>query len=319
MRQPQPPREGANAIRRITVAIFRNKKGNIRIWVWVAIALVAAGAIVAGTTLVNRDNLNVTPKGTAAQDVGSKAAAATPTPVKVEVTRVVASTPVVIERQVGIQSDQDPLTQWAKGETGLDVQRIQSEYAAFVWRGAPSVANARIPPGMIATVHTTTDGVQVCIGEGQMLKITAGTFRVIKEYPDGDAVYNPCQLLAKEQEFASRERPSYTVSARNFSCEASAPSAAPTPVAIKAQAQSATQDPKGGYTAETFATLFGVSSTRVEWLAGENGWKIHAGTPPTPFDATDGIDELVSKGWLVNRDSKNTKEVYELTAYPNPS
>lgn len=111
-------------------------------------------------------------------------------------------------------------TATAKSVLGLDVQRLNSETGdGFVWRDTRSVIDATCPLGWICTLHVDNGKVYVYVGDGTSYSIFAGTFRKTGTYPSGDAVYTPCQLLQKEQQFGADESPSFDVFAGNFSCD----------------------------------------------------------------------------------------------------
>src|SRR3989338_5223405 len=54
-----------------------------------------------------------------------------------------------------------PTTAEAKAALGLDVQRLRTEPAAFVWRSVPNVVNVTCPSGWICTFHLGTDEIKV--------------------------------------------------------------------------------------------------------------------------------------------------------------
>lgn len=115
-----------------------------------------------------------------------------------------------------------PTTGEAKQILALDVQRLDTETAAFVVRdpkGQTSTANC--PSGWTCTVTEPSGAVKVYQGmDGLQVQLTAATFRFIAGYPQGDAVHEspPCELARKEQAFGQRENPSFGVTAGNFSC-----------------------------------------------------------------------------------------------------
>lgn len=113
-----------------------------------------------------------------------------------------------------------PTTGQAKVITGVDVQRLATEACAFVWRAVPKAGmTANCPEGLICTVTHPDETVKVYLGSAALrLDMVAATFRVLVGYPRSDAVWTPCALLAKEQEFGRVEDPSFTVTAGNFTC-----------------------------------------------------------------------------------------------------
>ena len=110
-----------------------------------------------------------------------------------------------------------PTTGQAKEALGVDVQRLDCEIAAFVWRGAPLSTKIRCAFGYVCTLHLTNDKIMVVQGDNKMYSIYAGTFRYVDVYPAEDAVHRPCELVEKEQEFGRIEDPSFTVWT-NLSC-----------------------------------------------------------------------------------------------------
>lgn len=108
-------------------------------------------------------------------------------------------------------------TEQVKALTGVDVQRIGSEEAAWTWRAVPEASTpATCPQGFICTWDIGGETV-VFVGPAKS-GIVAGTWRHIDSYPDGDTVHNACQLLRKEMEFGLSETPQFNVSAGNFNC-----------------------------------------------------------------------------------------------------
>jgi len=144
-----------------------------------------------------------------------------------EVTRVVENDPEPTVPPTEEEDDEPVVTEEGsckelttaevKEMTGVDVQRISTEPAGWVWRAVPkAVADAKCPSGFICTWdHDGFVSVYAGYSRGN---IVAGTFRHICEYPSSDAVHNPCQLLESEQENGRRETPSFDVTAGNFSC-----------------------------------------------------------------------------------------------------
>jgi len=105
-----------------------------------------------------------------------------------------------------------------KALTGVDVQRLATEPAGWVWRAAGKTSvEATCPSGFICT-WDLDDQVLLFSGPARR-EIIAGTWRHVKEYPNGDAVWSPCTLLAKERDFGLSETPSFKVEAGNFSCQ----------------------------------------------------------------------------------------------------
>lgn len=102
-------------------------------------------------------------------------------------------------------------TEEAKAIFGVDVQRIDTEPCAWVWRGKPLHTTATCPSGYVCTWDVVGDITVVHLGINQQADIYAGTWRLISAYPADDAVNNVCELYLKEKDFASREVPSFEV------------------------------------------------------------------------------------------------------------
>lgn len=109
-------------------------------------------------------------------------------------------------------------TEKVKRLTGVDIQRVDTEPATWVWR-AVDKANTPVtcPEGFICTFDLGGK-VRVYVGPAET-GIVAGTMRHVCEFPDGDAVYKPCALLVKEQAFGASETPSFEVAPGNFDCD----------------------------------------------------------------------------------------------------
>lgn len=112
-----------------------------------------------------------------------------------------------------------PTTAEAKVSLGLDVQRLDTEISAFVWRSVPLTADARCPTGWLCTLHLASGEIQLFVGDGKVRSIQAGTFRFVEAYQSDDAVHTPCSLVDKEDEFGQIEDPTFGVTAGNFSCD----------------------------------------------------------------------------------------------------
>jgi len=114
---------------------------------------------------------------------------------------------------------QELTTQDVKDLTEVDVQRLNVEPGAWVWRGSPETSERmRCPDGFICTIHLANGNVEVFVGDGKRREAVAFTVRHSCEYPANDAVNEPCDLLAKEQKFGAEEVPSFEVAAGNFEC-----------------------------------------------------------------------------------------------------
>lgn len=175
-------------------------------WLWLLIPLALIGlAFWATYQLGNRNAASV-----AIRPTPTTQAAPTSAP---------ANTPVPTKQPAALlaQNNGCPTTEWAKNETGIDVQRVATEPCAWVWRGG-QLTPAKCVEDMICTFDTQVKGVEVFVGDGETRQIYAGTFRWTAGYPAGDAVYVPCQLLSKEQVFGRQEVPSFEVYAGNFDC-----------------------------------------------------------------------------------------------------
>lgn len=110
-----------------------------------------------------------------------------------------------------------PTTADAKVAIDLDVQRLDEEQSAFVWRGAPATHSATCASGWLCTLTLVDGSIKLYQGDGSSYVITAGTFRKVSAFDANDAVHTPCDLLVKEQGFGNRENPSFPV-AGNFTC-----------------------------------------------------------------------------------------------------
>lgn len=105
-----------------------------------------------------------------------------------------------------------PTTQEVKNLTGVDVQRIETEPCAFVWRGSDKATTmATCPSGWVCTWDVVGNIVVVHLGVNQTATIRAGTWRLIDAYPTNDAVHNVCSLYDKERKFGLSEVPSFQV------------------------------------------------------------------------------------------------------------
>lgn len=112
-----------------------------------------------------------------------------------------------------------PDTGTAQTAIGLNVVRLGTEACAWTWRSNPLISVERtVPSGYIGTLHLTDDKIVVTEGTGQKLVFQGATFRFVAAYPAGDAVYDRCALLRKEQAFGQQERPSFTVEPLGFNC-----------------------------------------------------------------------------------------------------
>ncbi len=105
-----------------------------------------------------------------------------------------------------------------QNKIGLSVVCLGTEYDAYTWRSVPQVVDAILPDGFIGTLHLANDKIVVTQDPGKY-PIVAGTFRRKAGYPAGDAVYNACDLLIKEQAFGASQTPSFKVEAQGFSCD----------------------------------------------------------------------------------------------------
>lgn len=122
-----------------------------------------------------------------------------------------------------------PTTEEVQTAIGLSVVRVGTEFCTWVWRSVPKepgdpptrlglIVPATLPTGFIITVHRDDNRILVVLGTGQKMMIKGATFRFVNGFPPGDAVYSPCQLLAKERAFGQSERPSFTVEPLGFTC-----------------------------------------------------------------------------------------------------
>lgn len=112
-------------------------------------------------------------------------------------------------------------TEQAKKALNLDVQRLGTEKCSWVVRipEGSSTFTANLPDGWMATVTESDGTIKLYYGENG-LKVSgwAATFRKLSGFPDDDAVWVPCELLKKEQDFGASEVPSFEVFAGNFTC-----------------------------------------------------------------------------------------------------
>lgn len=201
-------------------------------------------------------------------------------------------------QKIGVNSEgfAGPITSDAKSALGLDVQRLKTEFSAFVFRDPQRQSSSvNCPAGWVCTVTEPDGAVKLYQGNGTKLNATAGTFRFIGAYPLGDAVRGnpPCELLAKEQAFGASENPSFGVSAGNFNCATTsvAPAATvapaqPTTVSPPAQVAPPVLVAKSNCSATNPAGALGGSWTFVkgnQWsltggnqtIKGSNGWVVH--------------------------------------------
>lgn len=208
-----------------------------------------------------------------------------------------------------------PTTEQAKVDTGIDVQRLEVELAAFVWRSYPHfTVNARCPGGYICTLHEGDNVIRVYTGDNVVRNVFAGTFRHVSSYPSSDAVHRPCELLRKEQEFGARETPSFPVHAGNFSCSGGeapvtvaqpAPAPAPAPSACPTEPwQVATEI--GGREWMSLAGTNGRGWLTVDTptqVRGADGWVVHTPTfpvnPGLPVGKTEDVSD--ASGYCLKR------------------
>lgn len=116
----------------------------------------------------------------------------------------------------------------AQALIGLNVQRLRSEPAAWVFRVPEDTFDtaAICPPEFVCTLHRLPH-IGVYQGDGtRYTDLKAGTFRYRPGYPATDAVRQspPLLLLEKEQRFGANEIPSFEVVAGNFDVTANAAS-----------------------------------------------------------------------------------------------
>lgn len=120
--------------------------------------------------------------------------------------------PPVVQQPLATSPVSSLTTEEVKRLTGVDVQRLGTESAAWVWRGvSPATTSAKCPSGFVCTFDVVGDIVVVHAGVGQSAQIRAGTWRQIAAYPTGDAVHNICALYQKEKAFGLSEVPSFQV------------------------------------------------------------------------------------------------------------
>jgi hypothetical protein len=175
-----------------------------------------------------------------------------------------------------------PLTREAQEAVGISLVRVGTEASAWTWRGLPHTEMATCPSGgWLCTLHLENDDIVVVEGNGEQYTIVAGTFRFVAAYPAGDAVWDSCDLLEKEQKFGVIEDPSFQVRSGNFSCSGDQPEPAATATRTPTENGSATATPvppvtsgQCPTTSEEAAELIGGNadswSTKEEWNG--NGW-----------------------------------------------
>lgn len=145
-----------------------------------------------------------------------------------EPTAPAVETPAAADVPSGGPSVQNPETKvcgmttaQAKSALGVDVQRLGTESCSWVFRvpGGETTFTAKLPVDWVATITETDGDVKVYTGD-ENFSITgwAATFRYAPGFPGSDAVNVPCDILAKEQAFGASEKPSFEVSAGNFTC-----------------------------------------------------------------------------------------------------
>lgn len=135
-------------------------------------------------------------------------------------TATITPTTTVTTPVLNTQGHPGPTTGEAKVALGLDVQRLDTEPAAFVVRSPLGAVSAICPQGWTCTLTLQSGNIKVYVGDGAKYQLTAGTFRFVNGYPSGDAVKvnPPCALTSKEDFFGQMEAPSFHVTPGNFTC-----------------------------------------------------------------------------------------------------
>mgnify|MGYP001796368385 CR=1 FL=1 len=84
--------------------------------------------------------------------------------------------------------------------------------------GAIGASGVVWPTGYVCTL-SFPDGVREYKGDGKSFSgVIAGTMRFVAAYPQGDAVYEPCAITAKEDRFGKAQTPAFPVTPGNFTC-----------------------------------------------------------------------------------------------------
>jgi len=104
--------------------------------------------------------------------------------------------------------------------TGVVADVVPSEPCAFHWRGDPLAIMPKdaCPNGWACQLGVVQHGNVLYYGGSPSVSIYAGTWRLPAAYPLDDAVQQPCLLLAKSQEEGKKARPTWSITAGNFSC-----------------------------------------------------------------------------------------------------
>lgn len=210
-------------------------------------------------------------------------------------------------------SDSCMTTGEAQDVIGVNVQRLGTEACAWVWRAVSLASTTAECPKDFVCTFDTGDGVKVYVGPF-MGSIVAGTWRQVEAYPAGDAVFEPCTLLAKEQAFGFAEVPSFLVVAGNFSCAQAIAPASATPAA-------SAPTPASAAPAAQACPSFGGRQTKL--LNEEQGT---AGGCKLKYEGSVYTDEVPANWWTYYWDGSTTQKASsderittgDATFYPNP-
>jgi hypothetical protein len=193
--------------------------------------------------------------------------------------------------------------------THSDVQRVGGEACAYTLRvAAIGSTGITCPKVLICTLTVGDTHVYVGDDSSSYDNVTAGTVRLVAAYPTGDAVYNACQLSAKENSFGQQQVPPFTVTPGNFSCQdGKVVVGSNTNASSAAVSNTATGCPTSP---EDAANRVGGGAASWTSIPG-NGWKYGPGAPAANLTAPVGaIDSSAGR-------SKTASGVTEATLWCN--
>jgi len=184
--------------------------------------------------------------------------------------------------------------------THSDVQRVGGKDACAYTLRTAAIGSTGITCPEVLICTLTIGDTHVFVGDdnASYSGVTAGTVRYLPSYAKGDAVYNGCQLTAKEHAFGQEQRPQFPVTPGNFTCENGV-------VVMNDSDFSAAVDSSEPQCSEDPATDLGGGVWKVEGnkyalqgtatITGHPAWTIHTnahssdpGLPPGQSETTNG-------------------------------
>ncbi|MDO8270154.1 MAG: hypothetical protein Q7T54_05810 [Candidatus Levybacteria bacterium] len=117
-----------------------------------------------------------------------------------------------------------PTTAQAKLDTGIDVQRLGTECAAWVFRDPKAQTHpTTCKTGYVCTFTLSGGAVKVFVGDNKSQQASAAIYRWVNGYSANDKVREnpPCELARSEDKFGRGEDPSFPATAGNFTCTGS--------------------------------------------------------------------------------------------------